>query len=388
MKQVTIGIAGAGRALGLHMEALKWVHGVQLRYKSVMGRRPEQVEPAREKYGFEKAVYDYEELLQDPEIDVIHICTPPYTHEDMTVRALKAGKHVVCEKPFIGYFDADGDTPAGFVSKAHMYEDVLRRLDEVRELVRSSGKKLMYADNAVYASSVMRAADFITAKKSKILYIKGEESLKGSSSPVSGHWAMTGGGTFSRNGAHPLAAALWLKQQEAKARGEEITVKSVMADMDMISPSLTEYEHRHIDARPVDVEDIGTAVITFSDNSRAVIMATNIYLGGLKNYLELYCNDATYECRLTTNNTMSTYFMDEDGIQDMRLSELLPSKLGWNNAFVADEQLRGYIGEMQDFMECVCSGREPMSGVDLAYEATRVIYAAYLSAEKGSVVYL
>lgn len=388
MKQVTIGIAGAGRALGLHMDALKFVHGVQLRYKSLMGRRPEQVEPAREKYGFEQAVYDYEDLLRDPEIDVIHICTPPYTHEDMTVRALKAGKHVVCEKPFIGYFENDGEIKAGFTSKAHMYADVLRRLEEVRAIAAQSGKKVMYADNAVYAPSVMRAADFIVAKKSKILFMKGEESLKGSSSPVSGHWDMTGGGTFSRNGAHPLTSILWIKQQEANARGEKITVKSVLADMVTVSNQLTDYEHRHIDARPVDVEDIGTAIVTFSDNSRAVIMATNVYLGGLKNYVELYCNDGTYECRLTTNNTMSTYFLDEDGIKDMRLSELLSSKLGWNNAFVADELLRGYIGEMQDFMECVAENREPMSGLDLACEATRVIYAAYLSAESGTVVHL
>lgn len=386
MKQVTIGIAGAGRALGLHMEALKWVHGVQLRYKSVMGRRPEQVEPAKEKYGFEQAVYDYEDLLRDPEIDVIHICTPPYTHEDMTRRALKAGKHVVCEKPFIGYFENDGETKAGFTSKAHMYADVLRRLEEIKQIAKESGKRVMYADNAVYAPSVTRAAEFIAAKKSKILYIKGEESLKGSSSPVSGHWDMTGGGTFARNGAHPLTAALWLKQQEAKARGEEIVLESVLADMDMISPQLTEYEHRHIDARPVDVEDIGTAIVKYSDGSRIVIMATNIYLGGLKDYVEVYCNDATYECRLTTNNTMSTYFLDEDGIEDMRVSELLPNKLGWNNAFVADETLRGYIGEMQDFMECVCYDREPMSGIELACEATRVIYGAYLSAEQGSAV--
>lgn len=66
----------------------------------------------------------------------------------------------------------------------------------------------MYAENFVYAPAVLKAAEIITAKKSRILYAKGEESLKGSSSPVAGEWDKTGGGTFIRTGSHPLSAIL------------------------------------------------------------------------------------------------------------------------------------------------------------------------------------
>ena len=74
---------------------------------------------------------------------------------------------------------------------------------------------------------------------------------------MAGEWNKTGGGTFIRTGAHPLSAILWLKQIEAKAQSKEIKVVSVFADMTQITPKLSEYEHRHITARPHDVEDAG-----------------------------------------------------------------------------------------------------------------------------------
>lgn len=57
---------------------------------------------------------DFDDLLNDPDIDVIDICTPPYVHEEMIEKALAAGKHVICEKPISGYFGCDDDeTPIG-----------------------------------------------------------------------------------------------------------------------------------------------------------------------------------------------------------------------------------------------------------------------------------
>jgi predicted dehydrogenase len=267
-----------------------------------------------------------------------------------------------------------------------MYQEVLNSLERLRSVIAESDKKFMYAENFVYAPAITKAAEILQKKKSRILYAKGEESLKGSSSPVAGEWNRTGGGTFIRTGAHPLSAILWLKEIEAKARGEKITVSSVLADMERITPSLSEYDHRHIEARPHDVEDCGTVLLTFSDRSKALIVATDTLLGGSRNYVELYCNDAVIDCRLTMSNLMSTYFPDEDSLDDVYLSEMLPSKTGWNHPFLEDEIIRGYTDEMRDFIESVYFDREPKSGFDLAYQTTKIIYAAYLSAEKKKVI--
>ena len=385
MKQIVIGMVGAGRATELHMQALQRVSAIPLKFKTIVARREEQLIPAKNLYGFDIASYDFEDLINDPEIDVIDICTPPYVHEDMVIRALEAGKHVICEKPLSGFFGSENDpAPIGDnISKVEMYNQLLQSLERLQSVVEKSGKKFMYAENFVYAPSVVKAAEVIRAKKSRILYMKGEESLKGSSSPVAGEWSKTGGGTFIRTGSHPLSAVLWLKQQEAEARGTKIQVESVLGDMGRITPTLNEYEHRHIMARPHDVEDMGTVIITFSDGSKAVVIATDVCLGGSKNYVELYCNDTTINCTITLNDLMETYFLDEDGLDDVYLSEMLPSKKGWNKPFIADEIIRGYTDEMQDFMECIYYDREPKSGFKLAYDTIKVTYAAYMSAEIG-----
>ena len=388
--ELCIGMAGAGRATELHMEALKRFSGIPLCYKRIIARREDQVKKMQERFGFLEYSLKFEDLLNDPEIDVIDVCTPPYAHADMVEQALKAGKHVICEKPLSGYFGEDGDCmPIGkCVSKVKMYERLLTSLDHLKDCVEKSKKKFCYAENFIYAPAVTKAAEIITAKKSKILFSKGEESLKGSSSPVAGEWAKTGGGTFIRTGAHPLSAIIWLKQIEAKARNEKISVQSVFADMAQITPSLNDYEHRHIAARPNDVEDFGTVIITFSDGTKAVVMATDTLLGGSRNYVELYCNDAVINCKLTMSDLMSTYFLDEDGLDDVYISEMLPSKKGWNNPFLEDVIMRGYVDEMRDFMESIYYNREPKSDYWVAHETLRVIYAAYKSAELGKAVVL
>jgi predicted dehydrogenase len=377
-------MAGAGRATELHMYGYRRINGIPLRFKKIIARREDQVLKAQKRYGFEESSLDFEDLLNDKEIDVIDICTPPYIHEDMIEKALSAGKHVICEKPISGYFGNEGDFKIGInVSKRDMYNNLLTSLEKLKAKIEASDRKFMYAENFIYAPAIQKAAEIISQKKSKILYVKGEESLKGSSSPVAGEWNKTGGGTFIRTGAHPLSAILWLKQCEAKARGTSISVKSVLADMARITQNLTEYEHRHIAARPIDVEDAGTVILTFTDDSKALILATDTLLGGSKNSIEIYCNDATIVCNLTLSDLMKTYFLDEEGLDEVYISEMLPKKTGWNNPFISDEIIRGYAYEMQDFMEAIYYEREPISGFQLAYDTIKIIYAAYMAAEMG-----
>lgn len=386
--EICIGVAGAGRATELHMNALRRYTGIPVCCKHIIARRFEQVEAARQEYGFTNASLDFQDLLDDSEIDIVDICTPPYLHEEMVVRALQAGKHVICEKPLCGYFGMDEDIwPIGKnVSKIKMYDELVKSLERIKKVIEMSGKKFMYAENFIYAPAINKAAEIISKKKSRILYAKGEESLKGSSSSVAGEWSKTGGGTFIRTGAHPLAAILWLKRVEGITRGENITVKTVFADMGQITPGLSPYEHRHIAADPLDVEDCGTVLLTFSDGTKAIIIATDTLLGGSRNYVELYCNDAVINCKLTMSDIMSTYFLDEDRLDDVYISEMLPAKTGWNNPFLEDEIIRGYTDEMRDFIDAVYYDKEPKSGFELASDTIRIIYAAYKSAEIGRAV--
>jgi predicted dehydrogenase len=60
---------------------------------------PERADEAVKKYGVGKAVYDYREILKDPEVVAVSVCTPNNVHREISIASLKAGKHVLCEKP-------------------------------------------------------------------------------------------------------------------------------------------------------------------------------------------------------------------------------------------------------------------------------------------------
>lgn len=350
----------------------------------------EKARKVADTYGFRSYYDDYRRILDDKEIDVVHICTPPFLHSSMVSEILRAGKHVICEKPLTGYFGKEGavSSVGDTVPKSVMFREVRKELAEIEETVKSSNNLFMYAENYIYSPNVLKAAEIIRAKKSKILFMKGEESLKGSTSPVAGLWNKTGGGSLIRVGCHPIGGILWLKREQAQARGEKIGVKSVICDTARMTPSLSDYEHRHIDVRPEDVEDFASLIITFTDGTKALIIAGDVMLGGTKNYIEVYSNDAVLDCKITPSNNLASYMLDEDGLEDVYISELLPSKVGWQNPFVAEGILRGYVGQFQDFMECVSTGRKPLSDFDLAKQVTEVIYGAYLSDEEGKSVQL
>lgn len=385
MKTVVVGMIGSGYGAILHGNGYKNISKVEVRLKTIVDIDAAKAQEVAERFGFEGIHTDYRTLLEDPEIDVIDIVTPPSLHPMMVYDALRAGKHVICEKPFTGYFGEKGDPEfiGRDVSKAHMYEAVIRELEKGKEIVNASKGHFMYAENFVYAPNIRKAAEFITKKKSRILFMKGEASLRGSSSAVASYWSKTGGGPLMRNAIHPLTGMLWLKKTEAAAKGEMTKVVSVVADVGQITPTLTKEERRHLNTNPVDVEDTVTVTMTFSDGTKALVIGSDTYLGGTKTGIDIYANDCSFSCNVAPTDYLQTYFLDEAGIEDVYLAEMLPSKLGWNRSFVSDEVLRGYAGELQDFMECAAFGRKPVSDYDLAAESVKIIYAAYLSAEEG-----
>ena len=384
MQPVVIGTVGAGYAARLHGKGYSYIHHIPFRLKTICDTNTNLAEGLRQNFGYEHAEQDYDAMLADPEIDVVDIVTPPFLHVPMAIKALKAGKHVICEKPLTGYFGHYGEEKVGLTTpRSIMYEQVMKSMNDLCNVLKNTDRKFMYAENFVYAPPVQKAAEIIRAKKSKILFMKGEESLKGSSSPVAGKWRATGGGSLIRTGTHPLSGMLWLKHQEAQARGEDFGIASVSADVGTTTASLTEHEHRHIAAHPEDVEDYAAVTVTFTDGTKCLTIASDTVLGGTKNYIEVYANDTALTCNITPTDILNTYFLDEEGLEDVYISEMLPAKLGWNKAFVCDEVIRGYTAELQDFAECIAYDREPVSGFDIAYETVQVIYAAYLSASEG-----
>ena len=388
-KTVVIGMAGAGYAATLHCEGYGKVSSIDIRLKTICDIVHEKAEKIRNAYGFEEVETEFDRMITDPEIDVIDIVTPPFLHKDMIIKALDAGKHVICEKPLIGYFGSEEDeNPIGkTVSKQKMYNKVIKELDELKDAIDRNKGKFMYAENYVYAPSIQKSIEILKNKNSNVLFLKGEESLKGSSSPLAGEWNKTGGGSLIRVGSHPLAGVLYIKKEEAAYKNIEIEIESIIADMGQITSTLSEDELRYHTIRINDVEDFANVSITFTDGSKAVVMASDTVLGGTKNYVEIYANNAAMINNLTPVDALNVYMLDNEGMENIKFSEMLPSTIGWNKAFVADEILRGFTDELIDFMECIAFDRSPLSDFKLAYDTTKAIYAAYLSYETNKRIF-
>jgi predicted dehydrogenase len=381
-------LIGSGFVAELHMHSYRRVYGVEADVRVVVSRS-DAADAFAKRFGIPEARRDWRLLLDDPEIDVIDICTPPALHAEMVVACMKAGKHVICEKPFTGYFGRPGDAePIGSIPKALMFERVMAEMDATREVIRASGRLFCYAENWVYSPAVMKTAQILRATRDKILFLKAEESHSGSHAAHAAHWAMSGGGALIRQGCHPIAAVLHLKQVEAGARGERIGVRDVTCDTGHLTAGLGERERAYIQAHPVDVEDWGMLTMTFTDGTKATVFAGDMVLGGVRNLVETFTTGGTLFANITPNDHVVTYLTDESPLGDVYITEKVDRKTGWQKVCVEEEATRGYQGEMQDFMECIATGREPVAGLDLAYEAIRVNYAGYRAAEEGRRVTL
>ena len=104
MSELKVGIVGLGWVAGAHIEAFKSVEGATV--SAVCSRRDRGPDDLEAKYGQPlKAYTDYNALLEDPDIDIIDVCTPQPLHRDQIIAAAEAGKHVLIEKPITLSFE-------------------------------------------------------------------------------------------------------------------------------------------------------------------------------------------------------------------------------------------------------------------------------------------
>ena len=383
-KVITIGTVGYGYGAFLHVNGYLNAGGIPIRLKTVCARNAEKAEAFRARYNYEQICTSYDELVADPEIDLIDLSVPPRLHIPYCIQALKAGKSVICEKPVTGYFGDGSDDIGRTVSKADMWKEMDSQLAELKKVIDESEGKFFYAEDFVYATPVQKAAEILRAKKSKIMFMNGIESIVGSTSEAASEWKNFGGGTMMRNGIHILSTMMYLKAVEAAARGEKITVKSVTAQMGQISKvPLNDGEKQYAQAHPNDVEDCANVILTFSDGSMCNVIGTDAVIGGSANHVTVACNDMKFQLNITQNDLLKVYCSNDNGLDGVYWGELNPPKTGWNNVFVSDEVIRGYTGEMKAFLEAMEYGTEPETSFELAYEIIKVVYAAFRSSEEG-----
>ncbi|MBS5520667.1 MAG: Gfo/Idh/MocA family oxidoreductase [Clostridiales bacterium] len=194
MEKVKVGIVGCGGiANSKHLPALKKNKDLNdiVAFCDII---PERAEKAAKEYGTSKArIYtDYKELMADPEVEVVHVCTPNVSHCPITVAAFESGKHVLCEKPM-----AANSADAGLMIEAW----------------KKSGKKFTIGYQNRFREDVQILKKACENGELGDIYVGKAHAVRRRAVPTWGVFpnkALQGGGPLIDIGTHALDITLWV----------------------------------------------------------------------------------------------------------------------------------------------------------------------------------
>jgi predicted dehydrogenase len=246
--------------------------------------------------------------------------------------------------------------------------------------------RIHYAENWVYAPAIQKEREILEKSGAQILWMIGEESHSGSHAPSYGSWAEAGGGSLVGKGCHPLTAALYLKHEEGRVRGEPpIRAASVSARTHELTRLPRYRSEGFLRTEYVDVEDYSNVHVVFTDGTVADVFSAEVALGGISSWLDVRANNHRTRCSLNPIDALTTYNPREDLLADVYVAEKIGSKQGWSHPAPDEDWMNGYPQQFQDFVEAVHEDREPLCGGLLARDTVAVMYAAYLSAARKGV---
>lgn len=229
---VTVGIIGAGRIGKVHTQSIcNIVKNAKIKTIADPFMNDETAAWAKS-MGVENTTKDYKEILADPEIEAVLICSSTNTHSPISVEAIKAGKHVFCEKPIDHDIDKIKDVIEALKDSKVKYQvGFNRRFDHNFEAVR----------NAVAAGKI---------GDPHIIKVTSRDP-----EPPSAEYAAVSGGMFLDMTIHDFDMVRYLAGCDA----EEIYVQSAV----LVDPAIGE------------AGDVDTAVITIKMENGAIAVIDN-----------------------------------------------------------------------------------------------------------------
>lgn len=336
MKRLGAAIIGCGSIHGVHADAIE---ASELgRLICVVDIVEERARASAAKYGCRWYV-DYLEAISDDEVDVVHICTPHYLHASMAIEAVRAGKHVLVEKP------------------------VAISISQAQEMAQESKKHGRYIGVCFqnrFNLEAQKAKEIIDS--GKIGAVKG---IKGvvtwfrtkeyyAQSGWRGRFATEGGGVLINQAIHTLDLMQWLGGGVKAVRGNVSTY--LLGDV-------------------IEVEDTANAILFFKNGARGIFYATNCYTTNSPVEIEIDCEKG----RLRIYD--GTLIMEQDNSCRCIVNEK-----------VRDTPYKSYWGKshavlINEFYQAVLSGNPALIiSVEEAMESLKIIDGIYKSSSTGNVI--
>jgi predicted dehydrogenase len=263
-KRLKTAVVGTGFMGRVHLEMLRRVENVDV--VAVVGRQLESAQKLASGYGVAAAA-DYKELLREPSLDAVHICTPNAMHYPMVKDALEAGKHVLCEKP------------------------VTTSVAEARELLalaQKTGLRNCLCHNLRYYPMVQQMRRMIEAGEiGEVLVAQGTYSQDWMLYPTDWNWRVqpevSGPSRVMGDiGSH------WFDMIEHLTG---LRVKSLCADLQIFHPTRKKPKRsvetftgklpsaEDVEDTPVTTEDFGTVIFRLGNKARGCMTASQVSAG-------------------------------------------------------------------------------------------------------------
>jgi predicted dehydrogenase len=354
-KKVKVAIIGCGGiANGKHLPSLSKLDTVEL--VAFCDIIVERAQKAADQYGAEGAkVYEnYKELLKDGSIDVIHVCTPNDAHADISIDAMEAGKHVMCEKPM-----------------AKTAEDARRML----EASKRTGKKLTIGYNNRFRPDSQHMKKI--SKELGEVYFAKAHAIRRRAVPTWGVFLdeeKQGGGPLIDIGTHALDLALWM-MDNYKPKAVLGTSYHKLSHMENAANAFGPW-----DPKQFTVEDSAFGMITM-ENGATIILESSWALNTLD----------VKEAKVTLCGTEGGADMEKglrvNGEEHSRLYTREVDTQAGGVAFYSGETESDADLEARLWIEAVINDTDPVVLPEQALVVSEILEAIYESSKTGKAVY-
>lgn len=350
MEKIKVGIIGAGSISECHIAGYKALDNVEL--YAVCDINEQRAHNCSKKYDIKHVFKDYNEMLKLVELDAVSVCTWNSVHAPAAIAALKAGKHVLCEKP--------------------MAMNTMEAL-EMENAAKKAGKLLMIGFVRRFGNDTKVLKDFIENGMMGDIYYAKASYLRRFGCP--GGWfgdkKRSGGGPMIDLGVHVIDLVRFLMN---KPKAVSVT-GATFGKLGTRSNIKQEKGYVAADAGDVfDVEDMAVAMVKF-DTGAVLHVETSFSLNIKKDVgdIELFGSKsgAKLDPKLEFYSEMNNYLVDVTPAHETALS--------FNGLFEK---------EIAHFVDCVSKGIECISPVEEGVEIMKIIDAVYESARIGKEVLL
>lgn len=339
MPNVNFGIIGLGTIGKMHAKVLSNIDGACLR--GVADINASAVSEIGKLYNC-KGYSDFEEMLEDDNINAVSVCLPSGMHNEAVIKAANANKHVIVEKPLeINIKRAENMIAVCRKKNVKLGVILQHRFDD----------SIMQLKNAV-ASGILGDLLFGTAKT---IWYRDHEYF--SKSTWKGTFDIDGGGALINQSIHYIDL-----------------LRYIMGPVEKVCGKCANLYHKSI-----EVEDTGIALLVFENGALGSIEGTTLAYPGLSSDLNIFGTNGTVCIK---NDRLDFYSLKTGHLSefDAHLSEYCPMPTGASKA--EDLDICSHKKQYEDFINSINENRDPLVTGEEGIKSLALIDAIYKSSSK------